>query len=311
MSELIRKSRCLLGSMLFLVAGATAAPLVISNGLNDFEWIATAPVVIVGRLQAEDRRWVEIEVERVLRGAEKVPTPRVRIDLRRANRDRPESAMRALRLDPDLRYVLLLKSSTTRGGGPLPKFDLVRGIAGARPLPEEGSQALVDALGEYVRIQEHRGDGALWRGLRELLESEDPRLLQTALELFLKFRRGDEETLPRLRSILAHPSGLVRERAARLIEVIFRDQPSILTSPEVAALREALASRARRDEAVAVRVAMTQALAALGGSEVEQLLDQIAESDPDQEVRYAAERAALVRRQAVAGSGRGSRGPTD
>ena len=55
---------------------------------------------------------------------------------------------------------------------------------------------------------------------------------------------------------------------------------------------------ARRDETVEPRVAATVALAAFGVQRVEVVLEEIAKSDPDQNVRYSAERILLQYRKA-------------
>ena len=54
---------------------------------------------------------------------------------------------------------------------------------------------------------------------------------------------------------------------------------------------------ARRDDTVESRVAATQALAAFGVARVETVLDEIAATDPDQNVRYSAQKILLEYRQ--------------
>ncbi len=54
---------------------------------------------------------------------------------------------------------------------------------------------------------------------------------------------------------------------------------------------------ARRDDTVEPRVAATRALAAFGVARVETVLDEIAATDPDQNVRYSAEKILLEFRQ--------------
>ena len=58
-----------------------------------------------------------------------------------------------------------------------------------------------------------------------------------------------------------------------------------------------LIGSARRDESVAVRVAATEALGGFSGPAVRAILEEIAASDPDQAVRFAAEKLLYNRRQ--------------
>ena len=67
--------------------------------------------------------------------------------------------------------------------------------------------------------------------------------------------------------------------------------------PDAADLRNDLVSRARRDAAVVVRIAATRALGGMHDANVQKVLEEIARDDPDQNVRYAAERLIYDRRQ--------------
>ena len=60
--------------------------------------------------------------------------------------------------------------------------------------------------------------------------------------------------------------------------------------PEESALHNDLATHARGDPVVAVCVAATEALDGLWGPQTEELLREIASGDPDQLVRFTAQR---------------------
>jgi HEAT repeat protein len=67
--------------------------------------------------------------------------------------------------------------------------------------------------------------------------------------------------------------------------------------PEVVA---ELTGRARRDDDVSVRRAATNALSALSDPGIGETLRAIAQDDPDQDVRFDAEKAIFERSQATA-----------
>ena len=130
-----------------------------------------------------------------------------------------------------------------------------------------------------------------------LLEEREPILLTTALEQFQKFRRGDPELLLSLQPLLEHPDPGIREGAARLAGQILARYPSGEVTEE-ASLRSELISRARRDPEIDVRVAATGALSRFDDPAVEDVLEEISDNDPDQRVRYAAEKLLHERRKA-------------
>lgn len=256
--------------------------------MNLFEWIAVAPVVVSGRTPGEDGKTTDIHVERVFRG-KVLEGDVLSVQLRMANRDRDRLLdPKPLRLLPGKSYVVLLEEAPERkkDGGPL--YRVVRGVRGARELPAEGAGPVIAALERFVSIQDSRSEAVIWRDLGFMLEEGDPVLLDTALQQFLKFRRGEPKLLLSLRPILDHPGPELRAKACRLIgRIVLRHADDVI--PEESALRAELIARARRDEAVPVRVAATEALEGFGGEGILEVLDRIAAEDPEQSVRYAAE----------------------
>ncbi len=266
---------------------ALAASPTFAAPMDFYEWVAPAPVVVAGQLRNDRGKYLEIEITDVLRGAAR-PGSQVMVDLKRANRDR-EEGRGALRIEEDRRYLLLLQRDGARSTAEVTVYGLVRGIDGARELPAEGSAALLDSLRRFVEIQDRKDEIAAWKSFREMLEETNPILLETSLDLFLKFRRGDLALLPVLRPLLDHPRPDLRARAARLIGQIVehRDEKEV---PDDAGVLAELFGRARRDDSVDVRVAATIALGGIGGRGPEEILREIARSDPEQEVRYQAQR---------------------
>lgn len=287
-------------SVALLAAASFAAQLPGESGppprLNDYEWMGPAPIVVVGLSRGANGPVEEFLVERTLRG-DLPPGEVVRVRVRRANRELSEnSPHERLLVEPDERYVLLLEPGRRRGARI--DYELTRGVLGARPLPAEGRQAVIDALARFVEIHRRNDHEWTWSELRAMLEEEHPLLLGTALDQFLKFRRGDPALLPRLTALLSHAEPRLREQSARLVGSILerhRDEPL----DEGSALRAELVSRARRDGSVEVRVAATRALDGLPGTAIDDVLAEIARDDPDQHVRYAAERLLWERRRAT------------
>jgi hypothetical protein len=261
--------------------------------LNFFEWIRVAPIVVSGQSLGQDGKTWEFRIEHTLRGDLEAGAT-VRIDLRQANSTRNRRLYpKALKLDSEMEYILLLEPATD--GKPV--YWLSRGILGARELPAEGAPALIASLARFVELQDANNETLLWVRLAEMLEETNPILLETALEQFLKFRRGTPDELLTVRPLLAHPSADVREMGCQLLEqIIVRYLDEGI--PEEEALRAELVGTARRDPSIPVRVAAAVALSGFPDVAVERVLEEIADEDPEQAVRYVAEKLLYEREQA-------------
>ena len=221
----------------------------------------------------------------------------VAINVRLANRDRDRDLYpKALSLVRGTEYILLLFRSGARKSDGMPAYNLVRGIHGARELPGEGRPAYLQAVGRFLEIQDRGDDRLAWQGIRDLLEETNPMLVETGLDLFLKFRRGDAPLVELLRPLMDHPAAALRARAVRLTDQIVR-RHGTQELADVQSLRDELIALARRDPDPEVRIATTEALDGIGGRAAEEVLEQIADHDPDQGVRYAAERLIYERQK--------------
>lgn len=275
-----------------LVAAAASPP-----ARNLYEWMALAPVVVAGQVLVDDGRYVEVLVQAVGRGQVAVGQ-RLLVDPRRANADRSE-ASRPLELERGADYLLLLRPQRARRGQTI--YELARGVEGARPLPPEGAEVWVEAARQLAEVQDRNDEEATWAAFEQMLASDNPILLDTVLELFAKFRRAEPRLLPRLRKLFAHPRPDLRRRALLVAGDAIRGRPEeALPDPEP--LLGDIAGRARGDDRSDVRAAAVEALADFPGTRAEALLRQIAREDPEQEVRYRAERALYER--AARGRGR-------
>jgi len=260
--------------------------------LGLFEWMGPAPFVIVGDVLADDGKFVQTTVTTAVKGS--LPTgTSVLVDLRAANRDR-DDGIPALKLDRGHTFLLLLKPSSRKGPPTTPIYDLVRGTHGARPVPAEGRAAVVEAAARLGDLQERRSDDLIWKTLPSFLEDPNPHLVDAALELYVKFRRETAALTPLLSPLLESPRPSVREQAAILLgRVLVRAAPGEVVDRSI--VIGDLTGRARRDDDVAVRRAATRALAPLVDAGIAETLRTIASDDPDQDVRFEAEKAAYER----------------
>lgn len=269
---------------------------------NFYEWSAVAPVVVSAASLGQDGRYVEVRVLRVFRG-DIEPDATLWIDLRQTNRERNRNVTpHALKIDAGLDYLLLLEPGSRYRNG-VRSYRIVRGVRGVRELPAEGADRILDALGRFVKVQDLKVDGQIWRAMSGMLEETNPLLVETALEQFHKFSRGDPELLLTLRPLLDHPSSSIREWSARLIGGIVQRHPGE-DIPEESELRAELIGAARRDPVVNVRVSATEALGRFPDQASLEVLEEISESDADQSVRYVAEKILLDRRSQVDGGNR-------
>ncbi|HEX6852355.1 MAG TPA: HEAT repeat domain-containing protein [Candidatus Polarisedimenticolaceae bacterium] len=272
-------------TLLLLATAASAAPL------DLYDWMGPAPIVVVAEVVTSDSRFVELRVERVLRGGLE-PGSVIQVDLRDANRDR-EAGTAGLDLEDDRRYLVLLQPSTERRAVKAGAFALTRGTAGARPVPLETGAALETAAVRLAEIQNRKDLDAAWKAMSGLLLDPNPFLSETALDQHLKFRRGDPTLLAPARTLLSSPAPAVRSRAAALAALVLA-RGGVPEDTEAATVAD-LTAAARRDPDPAVREAATTALGASVRDEVVELLRAIARDDPDQRVRYAAVRVLFER----------------
>jgi hypothetical protein len=272
---------CVLAVLLATASDAESAPRSL------YEWIATAPVVVEAENLGTHGSYAEFRVRTALRGTDP-PDSSIRVRHRRANRDRNRAIdKQALKFEKGLSYLLLLTPAPQQSKQPT--YDLVRGPRGGKEIPLEGRDTFFEAIQRFVEIQDRNDDRYTWRQLGDMIEDTNPILIEVSLEQHLKFRRGDADLLGSLRPLLDHPSHATRERSALLIGQILGRQGAE-PIPDKATLLSELTAKARRDDVVEVRVAATQALGDLDGPTIEEILEEIAEEDPDQLVRYTAER---------------------
>jgi hypothetical protein len=230
----------------------------------------------------------------------------VRIDVRTANRERTEHAdFGPLRLEQGQSYLFLLGPGRTLSPQRPPVHVLVRGVRGARPLPAEGSAAVLDVVERLVAIHD-LGDHALtWEAMTELLSEERHVLVEIALQQFVKFRQGGPELVEAVRRLLAHTDPEIRRLSSELLGQLAGRHAAIVLG-SAGAVRDDLAARARSDSEPSVRIAAATALGTFDGPAVDEVLEEMAATDPSQEVRYVAETLIYDRRTRPSASPGGS-----
>jgi len=263
----------------------------IKRGL--YEWMGLAPIVVAGDVVSDDGKFTQVVVRETIKGGTP-PGTTLLIDVRGANRDR-EPGVKALSFDKAVGYLILLRTGP-RSSDSKPVFELVRGTQGVRALPAEGRPATLDAARRLAALQERHDDDLLWSTLPSYLEDDNPVLVDATLDLFVKFRRGDAALVPVLEPLLDHPTPDVRERSIVLLGRILSRAGEADIAERSVVIAE-LTSRARRDDDAKVRRTATAALAALPDHGVDETLKAIAKDDPDQDVRFEAERAVFERGQ--------------
>ena len=265
--------------------------------LGLYEWMGTAPIVIAGDILADDGKFVQATARSSFKGGLSVNAI-VLVDLRQTNRDR-EAGTAAIDLAKGRTYLLLLKPSKRAKKEPYPVFDLVRGVRGAKELPLEGSAATITAVARLAEVQERNNDAFLWATLPDFLQDENPVLVDAALDLYVKFHREGVALVPIVQPLLEHPRPDFRRRAALLLGRILV-RAAAADVPERPRLVAELTGRARRDDDVAVRREATVALAGLPDGGIAETLRAIARDDPDQNVRFEAEKSVFERSQGLA-----------
>jgi hypothetical protein len=280
----------------FLGAQAVTEPPPDPVRLGLYEWMGTAAIVVAADVIVDDGKFVVAVSRSSIKGTIP-PGTTLYVDLRNANRDRAVG-VRPLDLSKGRAYLFLLKASRRGAKEPHPVFDLVRGLGGARELPQEGAEALVDAATRLGQIQERRSDDLLWSSIPDFLEDPNPVLVDASLELVVKFRRESLGMIPVLAPLMESPRPDVRQRAVVVVGRLLA-RPGSESVPERGALVGEITGRARRDDDPLVRRAAVAALAVLRDSGIDETLRAVSHDDPDQDVRFEAQKALFERKESA------------
>jgi hypothetical protein len=252
-----------------------------------YERIASGPLVVHGRCQAVGQR-ASVVVLEVLKGAYSGSS--LQVAFRAQNTDRAPGA-------PKIEFVLggesLLvleteKDSRGRDRGS-DRFILSGGYQGKIDVPLEGGPALVAAARRIGAIQSMRDQMEIWQAQKDLLGEVNPWLVAAGFDEVLKFRLGDETLVVVLLGHLDGPRPEFRRQALAVIEQIFERE--VRTGTEIPSndllIRETLL-RASGDEFPDIRARAVRTLRKARRSDLLATFQQLASSDPSQDVRYEA-----------------------
>ena len=277
--------------MLVAMLALLSSPAAADKELNLFDWMGLAPIVVDVEVIDPGGKNAELAVLSVLRGDLNAGQD-IFLSIRRTNRTRSLYADQ-LELEEGRRYLMLLRPAAKQGKKPT--FDLVRGVEGARLVPSEGGNVLVDAATILAEIQDAKNESVTWSRMRDHLEERNPELVRTALQHHIKFRRGDADVIGTIRPLLDHPRPDLRTDCATLLAQLL-ERHAADQVPDLGVLLGELSGKARRDPAVEVRVAATRAIDRIDREGTTAILQEIAQEDPDQMVRFTAEQILYERR---------------
>ena len=249
-------------------------------------------MVIAGTCLAEGRRAV-FQVEEVLKGD--VPSSRVVIAYRMQNWERnPGEPKIEFRIGE--RCLLVLRPEEPADGRPVdePYFLLAGGPDGKVEVPAEGSEVLLEASRRMVRIQSLPNQSEVWDEHRKLLVDRNPLLVEAGFQEVIKFRLGTQDMLPVLSAFLQDPRDAFRISSLQVLAQFLESCRRREASPPIASeiTREVL-SVARGDASPEVRAQAIRTLRAAGRADLREVLQQVADKDPSQLVRYEARRTLL------------------
>jgi hypothetical protein len=260
------------------------------DDLNWLDWSAIAPEIVVAKILGKEGRSIVAVTETVLKG-DRSAGDEFLIHLRTANRNRM-SHEPILRLLHGETYLLLLES--TGPGENYPKYILSRGVRGARELPREGASGIVSAIEEFLAIHGLEDYDKVWERHEALLESTNPIVIEAMLSQFTKFRRGTTELIPTVMPLMSHPIPGIRAGSASLLGQILEETAGSAADVQPAVPGELIAM-ARGDNDIPARMAAIRAVAWIPGDGTQTVLEEISRKDPDQLVRYTAQKILLVK----------------
>lgn len=254
-------------------------------------WTKTfrAELVVRVRVLDGDNRLATMKVEEIIKGDYDRETLRVVFRAMNLSRNYWEEKV----VFPlGAHEILFLRPFVKKGKVNAPdQFELVGGHHGTEEVPPEGNDAYLQAIRQFVIIQGMGSQLAIWNQSRQLLESENPYLVQAGFEQVLRFRLADEEMVPVLLLRLEDETVAFRSQAARCLRDVFEDfrrEKKTLTAEDH--LRDMLLFKAMNDQSVDVRVEAIRTLQAGRDADLVPSFRQIAREDPSQAVRYQAER---------------------
>ncbi len=264
--------------------------------LNLFQMVARADLIVDVRILKGSLKYALVEVRAAIKGVP--PDFQIRVAFRDFNWSRPKGEPPIVFPDGQ-REILFLVPQTHEKPSEKNRdlYTLFRGGAGRITPAAEGPDPRVEATRRLVKIAALDA-AAQVAALHGLIASDNPALRDTAMKEVTRLRAVDPSLYPVLTGVLSSPEAAMRADAIVLIRQMFltfgtgeglmlEEEPGRIALARVLEL-------ARNDPAPVVRRAAVTALAAWPRrDETGSDLKTLATADPDQEVRYEAQRALL------------------
>jgi len=277
-------------------AGAGITGDATRDDLNLFQMVARSQVIVDVRILSGSLRYALVEIQETLKGSPE--SDRLRVAFREFNWNRPKGEP-PIEFPDGQREILFLVPYTgvKRTEKNRDLYALYRGEAGRVILAAEGSDPVAEAIRRLVRIAALDA-AAQVAALKELIGSPNTALRGAGLREVARLRAVDPSLYAVLTTVLSSSETGARVDALGLVRLMFGTfgtGEGML--PEEQQGRIALVrvmEMARNDRAAAVRRAAVVAMAAWPQrDEIDPDLRNLAAQDPDQTVRYEAQRALL------------------
>lgn len=256
--------------------------------LTLFQLLARSNLIVHVVVQDGSKRYAMVDIRETLRG--EAPFPKLRIDFRDLNLQLRGQELIVFTEGEE--YVLFLEKPAWRK----PKesnrdiYTLFHGRRGRMLLPPEGLGVPLEAVREMAKLVGRTPEDQV-ENFRALMIRPNPVLRQAILEELTRMRACSIADLGPLSTLARDPLPAIRAQALATIGVVLREPGDELAQEPRRIALELCRERARNDAAVAVRVEATRSLASWDRREdVIPDLRAIAAGDPDQAVRYEAER---------------------
>jgi hypothetical protein len=278
-------NRIVLCALLLAAAGtpARSAPRTL------YEKLAFGRTVILGTC-IEQGRFAHVDVNEVLKGD--LEFQRIQIAYRLANMGRASLADDKIAWSLGQRSILILVPDETEDGRvrEADRFLLDGSDDGKVDVPEEGADALLQAVRRMLEIQRIADQEEQWEAQRELLDEINPHLVEAGFQEVLKFRLGRPGMLSVLDRYLTHPRDSFRLDALRVLAQIL--EAAARRGQKVDGLETIggdLLAVLRGDAVAEVRAEAVRTARLTGREDLPEVLREAARSDPAQRVRYEAQ----------------------
>jgi hypothetical protein len=285
-----------------LVTILAAAPGSIADvkPLTLYQRAGRSPWLILGEVQSVDKRFVEVKVLEVLKGAYARDAFRIIYKLENFLRKNFEDRMEFKKGERALFFLKRYESD--RPDGKLDDWmkeeDLFAEAFGAQgkfPVPEEGGSDYLDAIREFVRVSAIADPEAQGTAILKFLESPNPHILEAGLERTIEERLAGPGQVELLLRLSDDPRDPVRLDALQVLGEVAEDlRASGRKLQNHEDIVNVLKGKAIGDGGDLYRVEALKVVFLLAGPEEKPFLLRLSKEDRSQLVRYEAGRSLLA-----------------